>query len=190
MGQAGSLRPIGNRPVSCCRNRPRTNRLADLRPRPRRHRYSTPKQIDTKNVTTLVRAWTYHMNAGTPPAATAAPAPGSSEANDAVQGRGRGRGGRGAGAGVTTRFPPGDRRRHVHYHRSPQGRRAGTRNRQRTLDLRSIRRRSRHKRPRLLAWRPPVSCFHLLRDLHRKTDRLNAKTGKPAPVSATKALSI
>jgi quinoprotein glucose dehydrogenase len=26
-------------------------------------RYSTLKQIDTKNVTKLVRAWTYHMNA-------------------------------------------------------------------------------------------------------------------------------
>jgi glucose dehydrogenase len=24
-------------------------------------RYSTPKQIDTENVTKLVRAWTYHM---------------------------------------------------------------------------------------------------------------------------------
>src|SRR5580704_13198527 len=62
-------------------------------------RYSTLKQIDTKNVTTLVRAWTYHMNAGSPPPATAAPAPGSSEANDAVEGRGRGRGGRGGRGG-------------------------------------------------------------------------------------------
>ena len=54
-------------------------------------RYSTLKQIDTKNVNKLVRAWTYHMNAGEPPAAAeAAPAPGSSEAGDAAAG---GRGG-------------------------------------------------------------------------------------------------
>src|SRR5580693_9070681 len=62
-------------------------------------RYSTLKQIDTKNVTTLVRAWTYHMNAGSPPPVAAAPTPGSSEANDAVEGRGRGRGGRGGRGG-------------------------------------------------------------------------------------------
>ena len=30
-------------------------------------RYSTLKQIDTKNVTKLVRVWTYHMNADAPP---------------------------------------------------------------------------------------------------------------------------
>src|SRR5512133_164286 len=62
-------------------------------------RYSTLKQIDTKNVTKLQRAWTYHLSAGAP----AAPAPqaraaGSSEAGDAVQG-GRGRGGRGGRGG-------------------------------------------------------------------------------------------
>src|SRR5581483_9765718 len=44
-------------------------------------RYSTLKQIDTSNVTKLVRAWTYHMSAGAAPtAAPAAPAAGSSEA--------------------------------------------------------------------------------------------------------------
>src|SRR5690242_15453087 len=57
-------------------------------------RYSTLKQIDTKNVTKLQRAWTYHMSA----AAAPAPAPGSSEAGDAVEG-GRGRGGRGGRGG-------------------------------------------------------------------------------------------
>src|SRR5215467_6225512 len=57
-------------------------------------RYSTLKQIDAKNVTKLTRAWTYHMSS----TAAAAPAPGSSEAGDAVQG-GRGRGGRGGGRG-------------------------------------------------------------------------------------------
>src|SRR3954471_23210268 len=60
-------------------------------------RYSTLKQIDGKNVTKLVGAWTYHMSA----ASTHAPAAGSSEAGDAVEGgRGRGgRGGRGGGGG-------------------------------------------------------------------------------------------
>src|SRR5262249_51082366 len=57
-------------------------------------RYFTLKQIDTANVTKLVRAWTYHMNAAAPQA----PAAGSSEAGDAVQG-GRGRGGRGGRGG-------------------------------------------------------------------------------------------
>jgi quinoprotein glucose dehydrogenase len=62
-------------------------------------RYSTLKQIDTTNVTKLVRAWTYHMSAGAAPAAApAAPAAGSSEAGDAVEG-GRGRGGRGGRGG-------------------------------------------------------------------------------------------
>ncbi len=71
-------------------------------------RYSTLKQIDTKNVTTLVRAWTYHMNAGAPPPVAAAPAPGSSEAGDAVEGRGRGRGGRGGrgGGGANNEVSP------------------------------------------------------------------------------------
>ena len=66
-----------------------------------------PKQVDTKNVTKLVRAWTYHMDAGAhrdagvPAGEVAAAAPGTSEAGDAVAGRGRGgRGGRGdPGAG-------------------------------------------------------------------------------------------
>jgi quinoprotein glucose dehydrogenase len=62
-------------------------------------RYSTLKQIDTKNVTKLVRAWTYHMNAGAPPPPAAAPVAGSSEAGDAAEGRGRGRGGGGGGGG-------------------------------------------------------------------------------------------
>src|SRR3954466_4906288 len=54
-------------------------------------RYSPLKQIDTSNVTKLVRAWTYHMNpGGTAPAAAPAAPP------DAA---GRGRGGRGGGAG-------------------------------------------------------------------------------------------
>lgn len=39
-------------------------------------RYSPLKQIDTKNVTNLVRVWTYHMNGGTPAPTVAAPAPG------------------------------------------------------------------------------------------------------------------
>src|SRR5689334_16658455 len=58
-------------------------------------RYSTLKQIDTKNVTKLQRAWTYHMSV----AAAPAPAAGSSEAGDAVEGGGRGRGGRGGRGG-------------------------------------------------------------------------------------------
>jgi quinoprotein glucose dehydrogenase len=62
-------------------------------------RYSTLKQIDATNVTKLVRAWTYHLSAGATPAAAApAPARGSSEAGDAVEG-GRGRGGRGGRGG-------------------------------------------------------------------------------------------
>ena len=57
-------------------------------------RYSTLKQIDTKNVTKLVRAWTYHMS--TQGAADAVlPAPGDSAVGDAPSGRGRGRGGGG-----------------------------------------------------------------------------------------------
>jgi hypothetical protein len=42
--------------------------------------YSTLQQIDAKNVTKLVRVWTYHMIASAPPKATAAPAPGSLDA--------------------------------------------------------------------------------------------------------------
>src|ERR1700687_4560123 len=61
-------------------------------------RYSTLKQVDTRNVTKLVRAWTYHMNSGALSTAAGAPAPGSSDAGDAVAG-GRGRGGRGGGGG-------------------------------------------------------------------------------------------
>src|ERR1043165_471153 len=57
-------------------------------------RYSTLKQIDSRNVTKLVRAWTYHMSAAAAPAP--APAAGSSEAGDAVEG-GRGRGDRECG---------------------------------------------------------------------------------------------
>src|SRR5205823_7248309 len=73
-------------------------------------RYSTLKQIDTNNVNKLVRAWTYHMNAVTAPAAAAAqpPAAGSSEAGDAVEGgrpRG-GRGGRGGGRGGNSEVSP------------------------------------------------------------------------------------
>src|SRR5205807_10294614 len=60
-------------------------------------RYSTLKQIDARNVTKLVRAWTYHMSVNAA-AAPAAPAAGSSEAGDAVEG-GRGRGGRGGRGG-------------------------------------------------------------------------------------------
>jgi len=62
-------------------------------------RYSTLKQIDTRNVTRLVRAWTYHMEAGGAPAPERA-APGSSAAGDAAKGRGRG--GRGFGGGGRT----------------------------------------------------------------------------------------
>ena len=51
-------------------------------------RYSPLKQIDTKNVTKLVRAWTYHMNPGGTAPAAAPPEAG-----------GRGRGGRGGGGG-------------------------------------------------------------------------------------------
>lgn len=43
-------------------------------------RYSTLKQLDTKNVAKLVRAWRYHMNAGGPALVAAAPEPGSSGA--------------------------------------------------------------------------------------------------------------
>ena len=57
-------------------------------------RYSTLKQIDTKNVSRLVRAWTFHMDVAGAPAPERA-APGSSAAGDAVAGRGRG--GRGFG---------------------------------------------------------------------------------------------
>jgi quinoprotein glucose dehydrogenase len=51
-------------------------------------RYSPLKQINTANVTQLVRAWTYHMAAE-----TAAPA--RAEEGNEAQGRGRGRGGGG-----------------------------------------------------------------------------------------------
>src|SRR5207248_6553811 len=70
-------------------------------------RYSTLKQIDSKNVTRLVRAWTYHMNGAASPAAPV-PAAGSSEAADAVEGgRGRGgRGGRGGGRGGNSEVSP------------------------------------------------------------------------------------
>src|SRR5215831_7343885 len=52
-------------------------------------RYSPLKQINSANVTQLVRAWTYHMAAE-----TAAPAR-AEEGNEAQGGRGRGRGGAG-----------------------------------------------------------------------------------------------
>src|SRR5947208_14259897 len=61
-------------------------------------RYSTLKQVDTKNVTKLVRAWTYHMSAAASAPTAPTPAAGSSEAGDAVEG-GRGRGGRGGRGG-------------------------------------------------------------------------------------------
>src|SRR6185295_17026015 len=51
-------------------------------------RFSPLKQIDTKNVGKLVRAWTYHMNPGGAATAVAAAPEG-----------GRGRGGRGGGGG-------------------------------------------------------------------------------------------
>jgi len=57
-------------------------------------RYSTLKQIDSRNVTKLIRAWTYHMSVNAPAVTPAAPTAGSSEAGDAPEG-GRGRGGRG-----------------------------------------------------------------------------------------------
>jgi quinoprotein glucose dehydrogenase len=72
-------------------------------------RYSTLKQIDTKNVNKLERAWTYHMNTAAPPAAAASPAPGSSDAGDAAAGGragGRGRGGRGGGSGGNSEVSP------------------------------------------------------------------------------------
>ena len=40
------------------------NRLADVGNDLAGTRYSPLKQIDTKNVNKLVRAWTYHMNPG------------------------------------------------------------------------------------------------------------------------------
>ena len=52
-------------------------------------RYSPLKQVDTGNVSKLVRAWTYHMNA-----ASAAPDR-PEEGNEVEGGRGRGRGGGG-----------------------------------------------------------------------------------------------
>src|SRR5579885_2301551 len=57
-------------------------------------RYSPLKQIDTKNVNKLVRAWTYHMSVNSQPAPALA-APGSSEAADAAEGGRGARGGRG-----------------------------------------------------------------------------------------------
>jgi quinoprotein glucose dehydrogenase len=70
-------------------------------------RYSTLRQIDASNVGKLVRVWTYHMSAPAQP--LAAPAAGSSEAGDAVEGGGRGRGGRGgpgAGRGANSEVSP------------------------------------------------------------------------------------
>src|SRR5437016_6255160 len=60
-------------------------------------RYSSLKQIDSKNVTKLVRAWTYHMSVEGSPAPSA-PAPGDSAAGGAPNGGGRGKG-RGDGSG-------------------------------------------------------------------------------------------
>src|SRR5690348_5155463 len=61
-------------------------------------RFSTLKQIDTKNVTKLTRDWTYHMSATAAAPTSQAPAARSSEAADAVEG-GRARGGRGGRGG-------------------------------------------------------------------------------------------
>src|ERR1035437_3827487 len=58
-------------------------------------RYSPLKQIDTKNVNKLVRAWTYHMNPGG--AAPAPATPPDAGRGAGPEGGGRGRGGRGAG---------------------------------------------------------------------------------------------
>src|SRR5579864_8284990 len=60
-------------------------------------RYSPLKQINSGNVSKLVRAWTYHMTAQS--TATAGP----EEGNEAQGGRGRGRGG---GVGRTSEVSP------------------------------------------------------------------------------------
>src|SRR5947209_17186878 len=60
-------------------------------------RYSPLKQVDTGNVSKLVRAWTYHMSA-----ASAAPDR-QEEGNEAQGGRGRARGG---GGGRTSEVSP------------------------------------------------------------------------------------
>jgi quinoprotein glucose dehydrogenase len=67
-------------------------------------RYSPLKEIGPSNVSTLSRAWTYHMSAAGAPAVSP-PAPGDSAASDAAGGRGRGRGGRGGG-GRTSEVAP------------------------------------------------------------------------------------
>ena len=88
MGQAGSLRPIGNLPVSCCRNRPRTNRLAHLRPRSSPAPATRPSSRSTRRTSpTLVRAWTYHMSTPGAPAGGPPPRPPQVPpwAGDAVQ---------------------------------------------------------------------------------------------------------
>lgn len=59
-------------------------------------RYSTLKQIDTGNVTKLVRAWTYHMDAGAP-AAVPAPLPPPAELHPGEVPAPPARGGRGRG---------------------------------------------------------------------------------------------
>jgi len=73
-------------------------------------RYSSLKQIDAKNVSKLVRAWTYHMEVEGR-AAPDAPAPGDSAAGDAPGGGGRGKGrggggGRGGGFGRNSEAAP------------------------------------------------------------------------------------
>ena len=148
-------------------------------------RYSTLKQIDTKNVTTLVRAWTYHMNAGRRLRRQPRPLLASSEANDAAtDGRGRGRAGRARWRRWSElgSIAAGDRRRHVHHHRSatawPRSNRKPARNCGPTM--------SRTARPPRAGWssgratrQSPASVF--FGTSSGKLIALNAKTGKPVP---------
>ncbi len=130
-------------------------------------RYSTLKQIDTRNVTQLERAWTYHMNEGaTPPPAAAARAwivrsrrcrcP-RTRTRRARRTR-RTRWTRWARRPRRTRrqlrsHSAGDRWRHVSHHRRPPRGRARARDRQGNLELHRYRWRARHPRPRILGRR-------------------------------------
>ena len=132
-------------------------------------RYSPLKQIDTTNVTKLVRAWTYHMSPGADRAAAARRRRCSRGDADGARPRRPWRRRRRATGPKT---PLVDQRRHVSDHGVQPRRRARAGDRQGNLGLRSEGRRARTSRPGISGpATTDLAAHHLLRHFQRQTDR-------------------